>query len=161
MRYVSIFVALTMMLSAIPGIVQGDHTIDSSKNPQFLFVLSAKSGSFEGDTLTLKDVPLVIYFSERPDRIAGHMSLKKFVDGWNKGSDSFKSDPPNATLSIFNEDGNKNVVVELLNPQIKGDILSFKIRLLEGSLPKSFDVSSLFIDDVDGLSFLMAEVPHL
>ncbi len=87
-----------------------------------------------------------MYFSDRPYRIAGHISLKKFVEQWGKGADSFKADPPNATLSIFNEKGNKNVVVELSIPQLKGNTLIYKIRVLEGNIPKSFKPSSLFID---------------
>ena len=114
--------------------------------PSYLFVLSGESGSFEGDTLTLNDVPLVVYFSDRPYRVAGHMSLEKFVELWGKGSDSFKADPPNATLSIFGEQGNKDVVVELMEPRIKEATLVFRVRLLKGNIAKSFGAASIFID---------------
>ncbi len=57
-----------------------ENVIDDSKNPGYLFVISGMSGSLDGDKLTLNGVPNVIYFSDRPDRVAGHLSLKKFVE---------------------------------------------------------------------------------
>lgn len=146
MRNAGIFLIFAIIISAIPGIVNGDHVIDSSKNPSFLFVLSARSGTFKDGKLTLKDVPLVVYFSDRPDRIAGHLSLEKFVELWGKGPDSFKADPPNATISIFDESGNNDVVLELSNLQLKGNTLTFEVRVLEGNTTKSFGRASLFID---------------
>ena len=127
-----------------------NHVINENENPRFLFVLSAESGSFEGDVLTLTGVPMVIYYSDRPDRIAGHISLKKFVENWNKGSDSFMADPPNATLSILNEEGNENAIVELSNPEIKGNVVEFDVRLLYGSIEPEFSTSGLFIDGIIG-----------
>jgi hypothetical protein len=139
--------SICLVLMMVATTVMAEHVISSKDNPQFLYVLSAKSGSFEGDTLTLKDVPLVIYFSDRPDRIAGHMSVKQFVELWNKGSDSFKADPPNTTLSIFNEEGNQDIVFEIIStPTIKNDSITFSVRLLLGDLPKVISSSSLFID---------------
>ena len=120
-------ICLILMLATTP--VMAGHVIDSKENPEYLFVLSAESGSFDGETLTLKGVPNVIYFSDRPNRIAGHMSLEKFVELLGKGTDSFKADPPNATLSLLDESGNKDVVIELSNPQLKGDTLTFKVRI--------------------------------
>jgi len=147
MKYAGVFLVLAIVISATPSIVPGiDHVIDSGKNPQYLFVMSANSGTFKDGKLTLKDVPLVIYFSDRPDRIAGHMSLEQFVKIWGKGKDSFRADPPNATLSVFNEAGNKDAVLKISDIELKGDVLTYKIRTLEGSAPKSFGPSTLFID---------------
>jgi hypothetical protein len=44
------------------------------------------------------------FFSERPQRVVGHLSYRKLVDQWGEGEDSFAEDPPNAVLSIL-EDG--------------------------------------------------------
>ncbi len=101
MRHAPIVGIFTVMLTLVPGLVFAEHVIDDSKEPRYLFVLSATSGSLKGDTLTLNGVPNVIYFSDRPLRKAGHMSLSNFIEMWNKGSDSYKADPPNATLSVL------------------------------------------------------------
>ncbi len=144
------------MLTLVPGLVFAENVIDDSKNPGYLFVLSATSGSLKGDTLTLNGVPNVIYFTDRPARKAGHGSVSNFVEGWNKGVDSFKADPPNATLSVLNKDGAKNVVVELTSVEQRGGSVIFKVAVLEGMLPGSFEVSSLFIDadiKINGVNF--------
>lgn len=128
------------------GLVFAEHVVDDSKEPSYLFVLSAASGSLEGDTLTLNGVPNVIYFSDRPDRLAGHFSLEKFVESWNKGSDSFKADPPNATLSVLKKEGAKNAVIELKGVEQKNGSLYFKVVEQEGNVTRSFEAAGLFID---------------
>ena len=146
MRFSTIVGIFTVMLTLLPGLVFAEHVIDDSKNPGYLFVLSATSGSLEGDTLTLNGVPNVLYFSDRPARKAGHISLSEFVEMWNKGSDSYKADPPNATLSVLKKDGAKNVVVELMSVQQKNGAVVFKVVKLEGNVTGSFEASTLFID---------------
>jgi len=146
MRHAAIVGIFTVMLTLVTGLVFAEHVIDDSKNVGYLFVISGTSGSLDGDTLTLNGVPNVIYFSDRPARVAGHMSLKKFLKSWNKGSDSYKADPPNATLSVLTKDGAKDVVVELISVVQKGGSVIFKVAVLEGRSPESFKMSSLFID---------------
>ncbi|MCP4231908.1 MAG: hypothetical protein GY771_17405, partial [bacterium] len=149
MKYVSSFLVMAIILTVIPEIGYGEHIISSKDKPEFLFVFSAKSGTFDGDTVTLKDVPLVIYFSDRPYRIAGHISLGEFVELWGEGTVSFEMDPPNATLSILKEDGNIDIVVELTNPKLMVDTLMYRVKVIDGELPKTFGESSIFIDDID------------
>lgn len=84
----------------------------------------------KGDTLTLKGAPAVVYFSDRPSRIAGHKSMDDFAGLWNNSSESFKADPPNTALSILTEDGTNNVVIELFNMKHEGDECVFKVRVL-------------------------------
>jgi len=134
------------MLTLVPGLVFAEHVIDDSKNTGYLFVLSATSGSLKGDTLTLNGVPNVIYFSDRPARIAGHMSASKFVKLWDKGVNSFKADPPNATLSILEKDVSKNVVLELMSVKQKKGSVVFKVEVLEGMVPVEFNTGDLFVD---------------
>ena len=74
------------------------------------------------------------------------MATTRFVPFWSKGKDSFLSDPPNATLSIVNEDQVNDVVVELRDPILKGDELSYNVRVLEGEMPAKGGPVSLFID---------------
>jgi hypothetical protein len=146
MRYTTIVGIFTVMLTLVSGLVFAENVIDDSKNTGYLFVISGTSGSLDGDTLTLNGVPNVIYFSDRPARKAGHLSLEKYVESWNKGVDSFKADPPNATLSVLKEDEARNVVVELTGVEQKKDSVVFKVVLLEGIGIESFEASSLFID---------------
>ena len=148
MRHVTIVGIFTVMLTLVSGLVFAEHVIDDSKNTGYLFVISGTSGSLDGDTLTLNGVPNVIYFSDRPARKAGHMSLSEFIEMWNKGSDSFKADPPNATLSMLTKDGANNVVVEIMSVEQKRGSVVFKVAVLRAvsTLPGSFKTTSLFID---------------
>jgi len=146
MRFSTIVGIFTVVLMRVPGLVFAEHVIDDSKNTGYLFVISGTSGSLDGDTLTLNGVPNVIYFSDRPDRVAGHLSLEKFVESWNKGSDSFKADPPNATLSVLKKDGEENVVVELMSVKQKNGSVIFKVAVLEENVTGAFEASSLFVD---------------
>jgi len=112
-----------------------------------MFVQSAKNVSFEGNKMTLKGIgPSTIFFSDRPERMAGHLTLQQFLKEWDQGKDSFKNDPPNATLSTFEEKQVNYVVVEINNPQLKGEDLSYDVRILEGTPPTKGGLSSLFID---------------
>jgi hypothetical protein len=112
-----------------------------------LFVQNADGVTFDNGTMTLKGIsPATIFFSDRPQRIAGHMTTTEFVPFWSEGKDSFLSDPPNANLSIF--DGSKvtDVVVELSNPKLNGEDLSYDVKVLDGQMPKKGEACSLFID---------------
>ena len=117
---------------------------------QILFVQSATGGSYDGKTLTLNDVPSTTYFSDRPKRIVGHVATAGFVDQWAKGADSFKADPPNAVLSVLGADGANDSVVELTNPRINGNQISYQAKVLDGTPPKAFKTASLFIDGHGG-----------
>lgn len=147
MRYAGTVGALVLTLMVFSTLAfGGEHVIDDSQELSYLFVLGAVSGSLKGDILTLNGVPNVIYFSDRPARKTGHMSLSEFIDMWDKGVDSFKADPPNATLSVLKKEGAKNVVVELMSVEQKSGSVVFKVAVLEGNVTESFEASSLFID---------------
>jgi hypothetical protein len=57
------------------------------------------------------------YFSERPQRVAGHLTMPAYLDKWKASGvpDNFASEPPNATLSVYEpgQEQNKPVVVFL------------------------------------------------
>ncbi len=138
--------SVCLMLILTSTAVMAKHVISSKKNPEFLYVLSADSGSLEGETLRLTDIPMVVYFSDRPARIVGHMSLRDFVQGYNKGSDSFKADPPNGILSIYTSKGNNDIVMEIRNVDLRDNVLVCTVRILEGNALSSFKNASLFLD---------------
>ena len=73
------------------------------KQADFLFVQTAQRMSFDksANKLTLEGVSsTTLFFSDRPERIAGNMKTTAFVPFWTKGQDSFLKDPPNADISI-------------------------------------------------------------
>ena len=117
---------------------------------ELLFVQDAGSMSYEGQTLTFKDPdPYTLYFSDRPDRIAGHITLDAFLKEVSKGPDSFAEDPPNATLMVFGGNELVQVVVELPSkPYFRDGDLLFEVRVIEGTVPESGGQSALFIDTV-------------
>ena len=112
-----------------------------------LFVQTAHSMRYEDGVLTLgSTAPTTLFFSDRPDRVTGHVSTEEFVDSWDKGDDSFESNPPNAVLSIFRPDMVSDVVVELMNPELVGKDLNYEVVILDGEMPADGGPSALFID---------------
>ena len=124
--------------------------------PDFLFVINARSGVYDGQNLKLDGVEHVLYFSDRPERISGEMKPALFKENWDNGKDSFEKNPPNAVLSILNKKGVENLVLELVNLKIsKEGTMDFEVRIIKGKLnkdvPVPFSVASLFIDYIDGI----------
>ena len=118
-----------------------------SKNVDVLFVQNAKNMSFNQGKLVLREVnPVTVCFTDRPARMAGHMQTSKFVPLWSQGKDSFLKDNPNATLSVFGGDNVSDLVVELSNPQLSGNDLTYDARILEGTPPANGGACALFID---------------
>jgi hypothetical protein len=111
-----------------------------------LFVQNSVAGSYDGKTLTLTGVGPTVFFSDRPQRVTGQVRTAEFISHWDKGSDNFGENPPNASLSIFNDKGIQTAIVELTGPRLKGNTLAYRVKVLKGQLPASFKEASLFID---------------
>lgn len=122
------------------------ETTETSDPVQLLFVQNSVTGSYDGKRLTLNGVGSTLFFSDRPERVTGHVQNQEFISHWDKGSDNFASNPPNATLSIFGEKGVSSTVVELTNPKLENNNLSYEVKVLDGKLPATFKEASLFID---------------
>jgi len=113
------------------------------------FVQSAKNVEFDAGTgnLILKDVsPVMIWFTDRPKHLAGHEMVHDFVAEWDKGKDSFAANPPNATLSIFQDNHVLDAVVVLSDPRLNGSDLAYHVDIIEGKIPATAGISTLFID---------------
>jgi len=124
-----------------------DQEAEALGKVTLLFVQNADGASLENGKLTLKGIsPTTIFFSDRPQRITGHMSTEEFVPFWSKGKDSFLADPPNANLSVFSDDKVSDVVVVLRDPKLAGKDFSYDVSVLEGKLPEKGGACSLFID---------------
>ena len=118
-----------------------------------LIVVNAHGATLRGDRLTLAGVsPNSITFADRPVRAAGHLLTQHLLEEWTLGS--FAKDAPNATVSVLTKAGDsvRDAVVELRDPHLAGDQLTFNVRVLEGDLTGADGPASVFIDII-GLPF--------
>ena len=124
-----------------------------------MFVQSAAGMRLERGAVTLTGVsPATLYFSDRPQRVAGHLSSARFVELWQSGANSFAADPPNAVLAFFGDDTGlpEDATVTLRSPHLVGNELTYDVEVIEGELPDRAAGCSLFIDpagavvDVEG-----------
>jgi hypothetical protein len=112
-----------------------------------LYVQNATSVTLANGKLDMKGVnSKTICFTDRPARLAGHLSTREFIPLWSEGKDSFLKNPPNATLSIFSGDKVSDVVVEISNPVLSGGNLTYNAKVLEGSASIKGGACTLFID---------------
>jgi hypothetical protein len=123
------------------------QTLVTADEIEALFVQTAHNMSYDDGRLSLHTLaPTTLFFSDRPDRVTGHISSEEFVDSWDQGDDSFSSNPPNAVLSIFHPDMVSDVVVELMDPVLEGHQLSYSVVILDGEMPAEGGPTALFID---------------
>ncbi|MEM1129479.1 MAG: hypothetical protein AAGH83_03055 [Pseudomonadota bacterium] len=150
MRRATRYLLLPLTLAlALAGFAQADDA-DQSDKVEFLFVMSGGSGEADGDTIVLHDVPVIVYFSDRPERKAGHVPISKFLQLWND-PEGFGADSPNAVLSVFDIDGPQNIVVEVLGIAAAGDTARLSVQVLDGEMPSAdFGTASVFFDPISG-----------
>ncbi len=114
-----------------------------------LFVQTATRMTSDGGTITLRGLsPSTLYFADRPQREVGHMLSRHFVANWAAGDNSFAENPPNAVLS-FADPGDRlpdDAVVEIQDPHLDGDALTYSIKVLDGTVPAATGPCALFID---------------
>src|SRR6266496_5423751 len=116
-----------------------------------LFVQSAHGLTTSKGSVTFHGLAhSTLFFADRPQRVVGHLTTRKFVDEWGEGENSFAEDPPNAVLS-FLEEGDavpEEVTVELRDPHLTEETLTYKVEVLDGTLPAKAGPCSLFIDPI-------------
>lgn len=114
-----------------------------------MFVQTARGVRIDDGAMTLLGLtPHTIYFSDRPERIVGHLTTHRFLDWWSDGDDSFAVDPPNAVLA-WGEPGTdapEEAVVVISDPVITEDGLRYRIDTLQGTPPAQAGPCVLFID---------------
>ncbi len=123
--------------------------VEQLEAEESMFVQTAQGLESAGDTLTLRGItPSTLYFSDRPQRIVGHMTTTDFVDLWGAGANSFEADPPNAVLAFLEPgaDAPEDAVIVIKEPRLAAGELSYSIEVLEGSVPASTGPVTLFID---------------
>ena len=128
-----------------------ENTKQELDSIEALFVQSAHGLTTSNGSVTFHGLAhQTLFFADRPQRVVGHLTSKKFVDEWGDGEDSFEKDPPNAVVS-FLENGDEvpeEVTMTISNPQLNGDTLTYQVNVLDGTLPATAGPCSLFIDPV-------------
>jgi hypothetical protein len=137
--------------TSIPPHVPLQKTIGQAKTEVVpsLIVFNSHGANLQGDKLVLSGISAnAIVFADRPVRAAGHDTTAHVIEDWNKGSDNFAKDPPNATVSAFTKDGSgvKDAVVVLKTPKLEGERLTFDVEVLEGDLKGADGAAAVFID---------------
>ena len=123
--------------------------IEELEAEESMFVQTAQGVTSDGSTLTLRGVtPSTLYFSDRPQRVVGHMTTADFVDLWGEGDNSFEEDPPNAVLAFLEpgDEAPEDAVIVIQEPHLDGGQLSYSIKTLEGAVPAQAGPVTLFID---------------
>ena len=126
-----------------------------SKTTQLMFVQSAEDLKVDPAASTFRLVKVnqqTVYFSDRPQRIAGHLKMADYLAEWTKaeGPDNFSSDPPNAILSVY-EPGRADstvVVVKISHPVVDGSDLVYTYKIMNGKMPNNGGATALFIDSI-------------
>jgi len=114
-----------------------------------MFVQVARDFSKDGDKVTFHGLsPATLFFSDRPQRVVGHLTAEQFVGEWDKGENSFAEDPPNGVISFLEtgDEAPEDAIVVLKDPALDGDSITYSVELLEGSLPERGTACSVFID---------------
>jgi hypothetical protein len=140
-----------VILSGLPLARADENKKADQQKIQLMFVQTAEDLETNGNTLRLVNVnQQTLYFSDRPVRIAGHLTMPAYMDEWKagEGPDNFGANPPNATLSVYEPGRNDNTlcVVEISHPTIDGKDLVYQYKLINGAMPKGGGATALFID---------------
>lgn len=148
-------ICLAFLLAAVWFSIAACATTSTTSSgvPQLMFVQSAEDFKVDPAAGTLRLVKVnqqTLYFSDRPQRIAGHLQMADYLKEWTAqaGKDNFGADPPNATLSVYEpgQSDNTVVVVEITSPVVDGVDLIYSYRIINGTMPTSGGPTSLFID---------------
>jgi hypothetical protein len=126
-----------------------DTLSEQLETEEAMFVQTAQGIQSADGALTLRGItPSTLYFSDRPQRVVGHMSTADFVDLWGAGDNSFETDPPNAVLAFLEPDADvpEDVVIVLKAPKLTNGDLSYSVEVLEGAVPANAGPVTLFID---------------
>jgi hypothetical protein len=142
--------AAAMLLTAA-----GQTAPVTNSKTQFMFVQSAEDLKVDPAASTFRLAKVnqqTLYFSDRPQRIAGHLKMADYLAEWTKaeGPDNFSSDPPNAILSVYEpgQPDNTVVVVKISHPVVDGNDLVYSYKLIKGKIPANGGAMALFIDSI-------------
>ena len=152
-RVALIPVAIGVLLALYP--VAKLATAQPKPAASLLFVQMAQKIDYKktdasSGVMTLYDVPpQTMFFTDRPNRVVGNVPTNAFVSKWttDKGPGGFASNPPNAAVTVFQSDGAKTAIVELRNPRLDGNKLSYDVKVLQGISSTQPAEGVVFIDN--------------
>jgi hypothetical protein len=130
--------ALAPLVALAPA-VQAAPAGAAQASPGSLFVLPGSSGTLKRERgrlrLVLSDAGPVTSFTDRPERRADSMSLRRFVRRWR--ALGFVADPPNAALVVDAAPRSRDVVIlELGRPRLgRHGRVSMPVRPVRGRRP--------------------------
>jgi hypothetical protein len=147
------FVWLLLPAAALSLAACSTTSTASSGAPQLMFVHSAEDLQVDPAAGTFRLVKVsqqTLYFSDRPQRLAGHLTMADYLKEWTSaaGKDNFGADPPNAALSVYEpgQADNTLVVIKITNPVVDGADLIYSYKIIKGTMPARGGATSLFID---------------
>src|SRR4249920_1175361 len=126
-----------------------ESSVPQLEEIEAMFVQCAHGVTTSDGTMTFHGpAHSTLFFADRPQRVVGHMHTRKFVNEWGEGENSFAEDPPNAVISFLEEGDTvpEEVTMVIRDPQMTGDTLTYKVEVLDGTLPATAGPCSLFID---------------
>jgi len=115
---------------------------------EVMFVQTAQAMCSADQRLTLIGLAdSTLYFSGWPVQAVGHMTSAQFLDAWSEGENSFAASPPSAVLSFLNPNADEpaEVVVVLHDPALRRDRFTYRVAVLDGTLPAAAGACVLFI----------------
>ena len=138
------------------GCLPTDPAPTGPETASLLYVLTAWQGGLvptdqEGTyTLTLRDpASSLTWFTDRPDRQAGHEDLDTFIS--HTWPAQFSETPPQASIELTDDDGRRQTLaVEMSDPVYdpNAETLVCTARILEGEAVGTLHDVSVFVDGV-------------
>ena len=128
-----------------------NNTSDTTERTyRWLFTQTAANATSNNGTLNIETQEDVFAFTDRPDRLAGHLPFENFTMLWSHNNSTFAEDPPNAVLTWMSENGSM-AYAEIILTDAKVDEDGFieydYIHETGDSIPSNLSDTSLFIDD--------------
>lgn len=128
-------------------------------NNSYLFLQTSNHGTLvknTDNTYTLsiaKPQKFVGYFTDRPERKAGLITLKKFLSLWTNThiKDNFSKEPPNVAVALrLKQGGFETVFAEVTHPILKDHQLIYTLKIISKNKVMTGDLKhiSLFFDDI-------------
>jgi hypothetical protein len=115
---------------------------------EWLFVHTAEEAQVINNTTIVMPVTRDVFaFTDRPYRKHAYMTGEQFASGWAKaGSNSFKTDPPNAVLTWVEGEDVKEAEVVITGASFDGNSITYT-RKYSATIPSgTLESVSLFVD---------------